>query len=112
MLRPMPTNLSVEELARSLSAGESVFLLDVRQPWEHETAALPDSTLLPLPEIANRGHELSVPAGARLVAYCHHGVRSFQAALILESQGLGPVASLDGGIDAWSLRIDPSVPRY
>lgn len=108
----MPTTLSVEELARSLAAGEPVFLLDVRQPWEHETAALPHSTLIPLPEIPSRGHEISPPPGARLVAYCHHGVRSFQAALILESQGLGPVASLDGGIDAWSIRIDPAVPRY
>jgi adenylyltransferase/sulfurtransferase len=108
----MPTTISVAELSRALDAREPIFLLDVRQPWENETAALPGSVLVPLGELASRADDLEVPAGARVVTYCHHGVRSFHAALILESKGWDQVASLEGGIDAWSLHVDPRVPRY
>jgi adenylyltransferase/sulfurtransferase len=109
----MPQQISVDELARMLAAGEPVMLVDVRQPWEHQTAALSDSMLLPLPELEERWGEIEVaPPGALVVAYCHHGVRSLGAAAVLEANGLGPVASLAGGIDAWSRLIDPKVPRY
>ncbi|HEX2657836.1 MAG TPA: rhodanese-like domain-containing protein [Polyangia bacterium] len=108
--------LTVEELARMRAAGEPLLLVDVRQPWENETAALPDSLLIPLNELDDRCSEVSAAAraraGALVVAYCHHGVRSLSAAAILASHDVQPVASLAGGIDAWSLRIDPSVRRY
>ena len=104
--------ISVEELAQELAAGQPVILLDVRQPAEHATAALPGSVLVPLNELARRAGELDVPAGASVVVYCHHGIRSRSAALLLERLGFHDVASLAGGIDAWSLRIDPRVPRY
>jgi len=96
------------------AAGDAVFLVDVRQPWENETAALPDSLLVPLGELGDRWSEVAsaAPAGALIVAYCHHGVRSLSGAAILAGNGIGPVASLAGGIDAWSLRIDPSLRRY
>lgn len=108
----MPKTISVAELSRALEAQEALFLLDVRQPWENETAALPGSVLVPLGELADRADDLDVPAGSRVIAYCHHGVRSLHAALILESKGWTEVASLEGGIDAWSLQVDPRVPRY
>lgn len=110
--RGMPRQITVEELARMRVAGQPLFLLDVRQPWENETAALPDSALIPLDELDERAGEVAPPPGTLVVAYCHHGVRSLGAAAILESQGVADVVSLAGGIDAWSLRIDPSVPRY
>lgn len=109
----MVRQITVEELSAMLTSGErAVYLLDVRQPWEHETAALPGSTLVPLGELASRLDEVTPPAGALVVTYCHHGVRSLNAAAILEGSGLQDVASLAGGIDAWSLRIDAKVPRY
>jgi rhodanese-related sulfurtransferase len=108
----MPRQISVDELARAVAAAEPVFLIDVRQPWEHETAALPGDVLIPLQELDERWMEAQPPAGALIVTYCHHGVRSLGAAALLEARGLGQVASLAGGIDAWSQRIDPSVPRY
>jgi rhodanese-related sulfurtransferase len=108
----MPEQIGVEELARKLAAGEAVYLVDVRQPWEHATAALPGSVLIPLSEIEERWTELAPPAGAQLVTYCHHGVRSLNAAAFLEQKGVGKVLSLAGGIDAWSVRVDPKVPRY
>ena len=92
--------------------GESIYLVDVRQPWEHELARLPDDILVPLDELADRADEITPPAGALVVAYCHHGIRSLNAAAILMQLGHGKVASLAGGIDAWSQLIDPSVARY
>jgi rhodanese-related sulfurtransferase len=108
----MPRQIPVDELARMMAAGEPVFLVDVRQPWEHETAVLPGSVLIPLPELEERWTEARSPSPALIVAYCHHGVRSLDAATFLEAKGLGPVASLAGGIDMWSLRVDPKIPRY
>jgi rhodanese-related sulfurtransferase len=99
-------------LAARLSGKEPVYLLDVRQPWEHEAAALPGSVLIPLNELAARAGEVKPPDGALVVAYCHHGIRSLRAAAFLERLGFAEVASLAGGIDAWSLEVDPSVPRY
>lgn len=107
-----PRQITVEDLARRLDAGEPLVLLDVRRVWEHETAALPDSTLIPLDDLEERWDEVQAPAGGLVVAYCHHGVRSLSAAAWLEEKGVGPVVSLAGGIDAWSQRIDPRVPRY
>ena len=100
------------ELAAKRKAGEAVHLLDVRQQWEHETAALPDSQLIPLDQLMARAAEIQPPEGALLVVYCHHGIRSLSAAAFLQQEGLANVASLAGGIDAWSQQIDPAVPRY
>ncbi len=104
--------MSVHELAAKLAAGEPVYLLDVRQPWEHETAALPGSVLVPLPELPARAGEVLPPEGALVVVYCHHGIRSRSGAAFLARCGFAAVASLAGGIDAWSAEVDPSVPRY
>jgi len=99
------------ELKAMLDLGQKVYLVDVRQPWEHEICALPQSHLVPLGELAARADEIAPPAGALVVAYCHHGVRSLNAAALLARLG-HDAASLAGGIDAWSLQIDPKLPRY
>jgi rhodanese-related sulfurtransferase len=108
----MVQQISVRELAQKLGAKEPVYLVDVRQPWEHETAALPGSVLVPLNELLGRADEIEPPEGALVVAYCHHGVRSLSAAVLLEQLGHARVVSLRGGIDAWSLEVDAGVPRY
>ena len=95
-----------------LKAGEPVYLVDVRQQWEHDRAQLADQVLVPLDELPSRLDEIEPPDGALVVAYCHHGVRSLSAAAILEHAGHPRVASLAGGIDRWSLEIDPKIPRY
>ena len=97
------------DLKRMLDAGEPLVLLDVRQPDEHAFCALSDSVLIPLGELAGRVED--VPAGAPVVVYCHHGVRSLTGAAILRRAGI-EAASLAGGIDRWSVAVDPSVPRY
>ncbi len=108
----MVRQIDVRALADRLAAGAPVYLLDVRQPWEHQLAALPGSKLIPLNELATRAAEVSAPAGCPVVVYCHHGIRSQSGAALLERLGLAEVASLAGGIDAWSIEIDPLVPRY
>ncbi len=108
----MVKEIQPRDLAAKLKAGEAVYLLDVRQPWEHEAAALPGSTLLPLNKLPAHAAEVAPPAGALVVVYCHHGIRSLRAAAFLERVGLANVASLAGGIDAWSLEVDAAVPRY
>ena len=74
--------------------------------------ALPRSTLIPLGELPGRVAEIEPPAGGLVVVYCHHGIRSMTGAHMLQQAGIGPVASLAGGIDAWSRLIDPAIPRY
>jgi adenylyltransferase/sulfurtransferase len=104
--------ISVQQLAEKLAAGAPVYLLDVRQPEEYALAALPRSTLIPVGELPGRMAEVEPPTGALVVVYCHHGVRSLTGAHLLQQAGIGPVASLAGGIDSWSRLIDPGVPRY
>ena len=103
--------LSVEDLQRRYAAGERMTLLDVREPFEVEAADLPYASLkLRMHDVPRRFNE--VPRDATVVVYCHLGVRSERVAEFLEAQGFADVANLDGGIDAWSLRVDPNVPRY
>src|SRR5207248_1993092 len=111
-MRIMVQEIAPRELARRLANDHPVYLLDVRQPWEHATAALPGSVLIPLGELAARAGEVKPVPGALLVVYCHHGVRSLSGAALLERLGHADVLSLAGGIEAWSLEIDPTVPRY
>jgi rhodanese-related sulfurtransferase len=104
--------MSVRQLQDKLTAGEPVYLIDVRQAWEHEFAALPDSCLIPLDQLLLRVAEVRPPEGTPIIVYCHHGIRSRTGAAVLERHGWSEVYSLAGGIDAWSLRVDPGVPRY
>jgi adenylyltransferase/sulfurtransferase len=104
--------ITPEELAAKREAGEAVYLVDVRQPFEHELAALPDSLLIPLDQLPRRADEVQPPAGALVVVYCHHGIRSLHGAAYLMQRGLTEVASLAGGIDAWARRVDRSTPVY
>ena len=108
----MPRQMSVQTLASKLAAREPVYLLDVREPFEHEYSRLAESKLIPLGELMERVGEVDPPAGVPVVVYCHHGVRSLSGAAILEMNGIREAYSLSGGIEAWSVLIDPSVPRY
>lgn len=102
--------ITVEELQDLRARKQPLLLLDVRQPWEHDLARLAGDVLIPLNELPARLDELD---GEQLiVCYCHHGIRSLNAAAFLERNGFARVASLAGGIDAWSQRVDPSISRY
>lgn len=89
-------------------------LLDVREAWEVERAAIPappgGALHIPMGEIPARLAEL--PRERPLLCVCHHGMRSLQVTLFLRHQGFENALNVAGGIDAWSLQIDPGVPRY
>lgn len=104
--------ITPEQLSDKLRRGDPIWLLDVRNDWEHQLARLPDQALIPLHELPARLEEISADREAEIVCYCHHGVRSLTAASILRQAGFANSVSLAGGIDLWSRRIDPSVPRY
>ncbi len=104
--------ITVEQLAESIAKGPAPALVDVRTEGEHAIAALPGSNLVPLHELPDRLDELAHLRDVAVVVYCHHGVRSKSGAAILEAAGFRDVVSLRGGIDAWTLRVDPKVPRY
>ncbi|MGH9686798.1 MAG: rhodanese-like domain-containing protein [Candidatus Acidiferrales bacterium] len=98
------------EVQRMLSSGDEILLVDVREPWEHETARIEGSVLIPLREIPGNVSRLAGPTP--LVLYCHHGIRSLDAAAWLRSQGNNAARSMNGGIERWSREVDPKVPRY
>jgi rhodanese-related sulfurtransferase len=104
--------ITVKDLAHRLDAGEPFYLLDVRQPAENNLAAIPGSKLIPLNHLLERISEVQPPPGVPVVVYCHHGMRSQHGAMALVQAGFSEVYSLFGGIDAWSLEVDPNVPRY
>ncbi|MEZ4269667.1 MAG: rhodanese-like domain-containing protein [Myxococcota bacterium] len=102
--------LGPAELVALREAGTPFVLLDVRTPMEAEICSIEGSVLIPLQELQQRHAE--VPRDAQVVVYCHHGMRSLQAAMFLKQQGVSQVRSLAGGIDLWSRTVDGSVPRY
>jgi sulfur-carrier protein adenylyltransferase/sulfurtransferase len=112
----LPFEIEPSELHRWLAEGRPVRLLDVRTPMESQICRLEGSVLIPLQELPRRVGELEGAGDggapeAPIVAYCHHGIRSAQAVGFLRGRGL-PAVNLAGGIERWSLEVDPGVPRY
>jgi rhodanese-related sulfurtransferase len=96
----------------ALNAGDPLVLLDCREQSEYELVRIDSARLVPMSELQQRVAELDDIRAARIVVYCHHGVRSRQVAKWLRGQGFANVQSLAGGIDRWSKEIDPALPRY
>ncbi|MRX42984.1 HesA/MoeB/ThiF family protein [Agromyces kandeliae] len=105
-----PGEVDAAALAAELASDAPPLLLDVREPWEADLVAIAGSILIPLHELGARTGELD-PA-ASVVVYCHLGVRSRLAAEHLIGAGFAEVRNLTGGIDAWSLAVDPELTRY
>lgn len=111
-MNPGTADLEIEprEVSQMLARGTEFLLLDVREPWEHATARIEGSVLMPMRDVPAYAARL---AGAEaIVLYCHHGMRSLDAAAWLRTQGIGGARSMAGGIDRWSIDVDPNVPRY
>ncbi|QSR84863.1 molybdopterin-synthase adenylyltransferase MoeB [Methylacidimicrobium sp. B4] len=102
--------LTVQELKRRLDERADFDLIDVREHHEYQIARIPGAKVIPLSEFHQRIHELD-PA-REIVIHCKAGVRSAKACRLLFDAGFRKVQNVAGGIDAWSLEIDPSVPRY
>jgi adenylyltransferase/sulfurtransferase len=93
-----------------LDRGESLVFVDVREPWEHQIGKIEGARLIPLGLLA--ASLQSLPDVDEVICYCHHGMRSLDAAAWLRFQGIEKAKSLAGGIERWSLEVDPNIPRY
>ncbi len=104
--------VSASEVQARLTAGDDFLLLDVRRDDEYETARIDGSLLIPLDQLESRLVELGEWKDRRVIVHCHKGGRSAAACALLSGAGFADISNLVGGIDAWSLTIDPEVPRY
>lgn len=102
--------IPADEAARLLASSTPPLLLDVREPWEVETACVAGALCIPMGEVPTRLAELD--KDRPVLVMCHHGRRSAQVAYLLERSGFREVINLGGGIDAWSEQVDPGVARY
>ena len=109
----MDFEIAPAEVKRRLDAGEKLHLIDVREPNEFAMARIEGGELVPMRTVPGelQGLETRADEGP-LIVFCHHGVRSLNVVNWLRGQGLDACQSMAGGIDAWSVAIDPSVPRY
>ena len=102
--------VSAAELATEWKGNPDLLVLDVREPHEYEIARIEGAKLIPLSQLPDRLGDLD--GHQEIVTHCHHGARSLKALEILKAAGFSKVRSLRGGIDAWSVNVDSSVPRY
>ncbi len=86
------------------------FLLDVREPWEHQVCQIAGSQLVPMRDLPVRLEEIDPEQP--VVCICHHGARSAHVAMWLSRQGFADVYNLSGGVDAWARQVDPHMPTY
>ncbi len=112
MLPPLPIEIDCDTLKRRLDAKDDLSLLDCREASEFETCRIAGATLFPMSELTARVSELEPYKNREIVVHCHHGGRSLRVAGWLRKNGFELARSLAGGIDQWSLEIDPTVPRY
>ena len=107
----MDYEINPEEVKAKLDAGDAFTLLDVREPWEVETARIAGAKLMPMGDVPSRANQELDPEES-IVVLCHHGVRSMNVTAWLRQQGFEKAQSMRGGIDAWSRTVDQKVPVY
>ena len=107
----MDLEITVDHLKSALASEPKPVLLDVREPWEFQTASIAGAKLMPMGDIPGRAHQ-ELDEDQPIAVLCHHGARSLSVAVWLRNQGFDKAQSIAGGIDAWSRAIDPTIPRY
>ena len=113
MAEQLPLEITPQDVKKKLDAGESIRLIDVREIHEYNHCRIEGADLIPMNTIPQHLAELSTQAETTpLIVFCHHGGRSMNVVNWLRQQGVAACQNLTGGIDRWSLQIDPNVPRY
>jgi rhodanese-related sulfurtransferase len=102
--------ISPRDVKEKLARSEPFAFIDVREQWEYDASRIEGSTLIPLRQIP--ANLATLQQAGEIVLFCHHGMRSMDAAAWLRSQGVAGARSMSGGIDRWSVEVDPKVPRY
>lgn len=98
------------QLKEMMREDKPFVLLDVREKWEYEMGHIEEAVLMPFGELPRRFREIT--PGVEVVVYCHWGMRSLDAAFLLQQLGFKSVKSLVGGIDRWAQEIDTEILRY
>ena len=106
----MIQRLNPEEAKYILDKDKNVRLIDVREEWENNKARIKNSELMPLSGFVKMSESLNKEQ--KIMVYCHHGIRSLQVCNYLQKLGFNNLINLEGGIDAWSKKIDGSIPVY
>lgn len=108
----IPLEITPIEVKARLDRGLVVRLIDVREPAEHDICRIEGARLIPMRSIPDHLNELDDEEETDTIVFCHHGVRSLSVVDWLRAQGVANCQSMAGGIDLWSLLVDPTVPRY
>ncbi len=107
---PAEYAIQPHSLKRLMDEGNDLILLDVREEREYQTVHLDGAKWIPLRELPQRA--LALNPYAEIIVYCHKGMRSLDAAYLLQQLGFKRVKSLVGGIDRWAREIDTGLQRY
>ena len=109
----MDLEISPQDLRERINRGESIVILDVREPLEFQLSRIDGAVPIPMGSVPGELQRIEALSDqGDLAVLCHHGVRSLNVVLWLRQQGIENCRSVAGGIDRWSLEIDPKVPRY
>lgn len=105
--------INPNDLNDKIQSGQKIVLLDVREPFEHDLVNINNThALIPLGELEDRIPEIEELKNEEVVVYCRSGARSAKACQILMNNGFNNVTNLQGGINKWSILIEPSNPIY
>ena len=105
--------ISAPDLTRLIKThAGTVQLIDCREPEEWHQCRINGAELIPLSQFAQLTEHWDFSDKRKKIIYCHHGIRSLQATRFLRNRGFENTYSLRGGIDAWSVEVDPAIPRY
>jgi rhodanese-related sulfurtransferase len=108
----MVKHITSRQASDLLKNNENIKLIDVREPEEFAYCKIQNAILCPLKQFPDIIQENDLKIEDKIILYCHHGIRSAKAASLMEEMGFLDLFSIDGGIDAWSLEVDSTVPRY
>lgn len=103
---------TVQDVKAKIDAGDALHLIDVREAPEVAICALPGAEHIAMMSLFLGVKKTAAAQDAEIVVYCHHGIRSLEAAQFLQMQGFENVKSMSGGIEEWATAIDPSMTRY
>ena len=106
------STITARDLKNMMDAGESIFIVDVREPNEYEIVSIPGATLIPKGEFVSGAALERLPQDQRIVLHCKSGARSAQALAIVKDAGFSDAVHVGGGVLAWVSQIDPSLPTY
>ncbi len=111
MLASSSFEITPQDVKRRIDSGEKLRLIDVREPFEVQQASIAGAEVIPMRTIPKSLAALEDEENP-IIVFCHHGMRSLQVVGWLREQGVDNCLSMAGGIDRWSLEIDPKVARY